>query len=251
MKTSKEWISHFEKNAQPQSIDWNLSPDIARDEKKKIIRSLQAWQLGETSDGSHLLHAASIYANRIEDDLYVRAVKLFIAEEQKHGANLGRYLDAIGEKRLAKDWGDTLFRKVRYFNTSMEIWTIAVIIVESFAQIYYQAIAQATSCRLLRQICKDILVDEASHIKFQLDRLCMISSQHSEITFPLVLRLYRLFFFAVFLAVWVGHAKAFKAGGLSFKVLLKKSLQKFNFISSRLNRYHKEQKALKSQLQIH
>jgi hypothetical protein len=46
------------------------------------------------------------------------------SEEQKHGANLGRYLDGIGKKRIQKDWGDTLFRKVRHLNTSMESWTL-------------------------------------------------------------------------------------------------------------------------------
>jgi hypothetical protein len=250
MKTSQDWITHFEKNASRQCIDWSQRPAISPAQKKEIIRSLQAWQLGETSDGSHLLRAASQYANQIQDELYVKAVKFFISEEQKHGANLGKYLDAIGEQRLKKDWGDTLFRKVRYYNTSMEIWTIAVIIVESFAQLYYQAIADATNCKLLKQICKDILIDEAHHIKFQLDRLCIISSQHSELTRSSVFFGYRLFFFAVFIAVWFGHARAFKAGGVSFNLLLSKSLKKFNFISKQLNCYCKEQKVLKSQLQI-
>ncbi len=33
------------------------------------------------------------------------------------------YIDLISERRVKSNWGDTLFRKVRYFNTSMEIWT--------------------------------------------------------------------------------------------------------------------------------
>jgi hypothetical protein len=53
----------------------------------------------------------------------------------------------------------------------MELWTVAVIIVESTAQIFYQALKDATKCTLLKQICTDILIDEAYHITFQTERL--------------------------------------------------------------------------------
>jgi hypothetical protein len=36
----------------------------------------------------------------------------------------------------------------------METWTLAVIVVESAAQIFYQSLKDATGCRLLKQICK-------------------------------------------------------------------------------------------------
>ena len=247
MTTSKEWIAHFRKNLTKLRIDWTLLPDISHEERKKLIRSLQAWQLGETSDGANLLRASSIYAKKIQDADYVDAVKLFIKEEQKHGENLGKYLDKIGEKRLKKDWGDSLFRKVRYFNTSIEIWTVTVIIVESFAQLYYKAIADATSCRLLKQICEDILIDEAHHIRFQLERLCIVTSDRPAIIHQLILSAYRLFFHIILLAIWIGHGKAFKAGGLSFGLLLRKSRRKFNFISARLSRYNHEVKTQKLQ----
>ena len=63
--------------------------------------------------------AAVKYSKRVDEPEYPEAVKLFITEEQKHGNNLGKYIDLLGEKRLKKDWGDTLFRKIRYLNTSM------------------------------------------------------------------------------------------------------------------------------------
>ena len=65
--------------------------------------------------------ASTIYAEKINDPDYAEAVKLFIKEEQKHGNNLGRHLDAPSKPRIKKDWEDTLFRKIRYYNTSMEI----------------------------------------------------------------------------------------------------------------------------------
>ena len=127
--TSAFWAAHFRNNLMIQRVDHSMEPRITANEKAAIAYSLKAWQLGETSDGRHLLAAAKRYAERIGDPDYVDAVRLFIREEQKHGNNLGGYIDRIGEQRVRKDWGDTLFRKIRYLNTSMELWTIAVSMV--------------------------------------------------------------------------------------------------------------------------
>lgn len=208
------WQQHFRNNLAEQRIDWNEPPSIAPEERAAILYSLKAWQLGETSDGRHLLAAARRYAARIGDPGYVGAVELFIREEQKHGGNLGRYLDLIGEARAKKDWGDSLFRRVRYFNTSMELWTITVIIVESAAQVFYQALHDATRCRLLRSICTDILLDEAHHIKFQNERLHVIFQRKGFYSKAFSLLAYSLLFFLTIHAVWYGHRRAFKAGGV-------------------------------------
>jgi hypothetical protein len=169
MKThsSAYWTNYFSNNAKIMRVDWTIKPEISDLEKQKMLKSLQAWQLGETSEGKHLIYASKKYARAINDDEYLNAVKLFIKEEQKHGNNLGEYLDLIKEKRIKKDWGDTLFRKIRYFNTNMELWTIAVITVESAAQIFYQALKDATNCTLLKQICTDILIDELLTLLFK------------------------------------------------------------------------------------
>ncbi|MEO9482185.1 MAG: ferritin-like domain-containing protein [Ekhidna sp.] len=221
------WKNHFEKNLLVKRVGWKSQPSISEDEKKKILYSLKAWQLGETSDGAHLLAAARKYASKINDPDYTHAVELFIKEEQKHGNNLGRYIDLIGEKRSQKDWGDTLFRKIRYFNTSMELWTIAVIIVESAAQIFYQALKDATNCTLLKEICQDILIDEAHHIKFQNERLYQIFQTKSFYSKALSIGWYGILFFGTIHAIWFGHGKALKAGGIPKKEFMRQMYYKF------------------------
>lgn len=228
MKTSQQWIDYFRQNLQKQRIDWSVTPVLTAVEKDNVIQSLKAWQLGETSDGAHLLAAARIYADGIGDRYYCGAVQLFITEEQKHGNNLGRYLDLLGEKRISKDWGDTLFRKIRYFNTSMELWTIAVITVESTAQVFYQALKDATACVLLKQVCTDILIDEAFHIDFQLQRLQLIFSEKTAVQKRVSYQFYRLFYFSTILVVWAAHRKLFKAGNVHFKKYLRKMNIKFS-----------------------
>ncbi len=219
--TSRHWIDHFSRNAQAARVNWDLAPAIGPRERHTVLRSLQAWQLGETSDGRHLLRAATRYAEATGDADYPDAVRLFIAEEQKHGNHLGRYLDLIGEPRLTSDRGDSLFRRVRYHNASMELWTLAVITVESTAQVFYRALRDATGCPLLREICTDILVDEAAHIVFQRERLHTILRQKSPTARWLASRAYPAFHAVVAPVVWVAHRGVFAAGGFPLRQYLR------------------------------
>jgi len=227
MKTSQSWIDHFSSNIKIQRIDWEIQPSLKSIEKENILTALKAWQLGETSDGSHLLKASKKYSEKINDGLYLKAVELFIKEEQKHGNNLGIYLDRIGEEKLKKNWADTLFRKFRYFNSSMELWTLAVITVESAAQVFYQSLKDATDCKLLKQICTDILIDEAFHIDFQLQRFIIINEDKNEFSKTLLYYLYKCFYFSTITLIWFAYKKCFIAGNNDFNSYRKKMNLKF------------------------
>lgn len=227
MKNSNYWIGHFKTNALEKRINWDLKPNITPQEMCAILPSLQAWQLGETSEGKHLIAASTKYAHAIGDLPYIDAVRLFIKEEQKHGNNLGMYLDRIGQPRVTKNWGDSLFRRVRYFNTNMEIWTLAVVVVESTAQIFYQSLKDATNCELLKQICNDILTDEAYHITFQTERLAIIYEGKNNFSKAWRRIVYKYFFYATATLVWAGHRKLFKAGGNSFDSYSRKMEHKY------------------------
>src|SRR4051794_6952970 len=136
--SSAEWIAYFQENTKRQrAIPWEQGASVSEPELSEIVASLRGWQLGETSDGAHLLAAAHHYASKIGDAGYVEAVRLFIEEEQRHGGNLGRFLDLAGVVRADSDWGDTLFRLVRYALPRMEAWTTPVIMVETHALVYY------------------------------------------------------------------------------------------------------------------
>ena len=234
LHSSAYWYHHFKNNIKIQRVNWLQVPQITTKEQSTVLRSLQAWQLGETSEGNNLLRASQIYANKINDPHYVDAVKLFIKEEQKHGNNLGTYLDMIGQPRIKKDWGDSLFRKVRYFNTSMELWTMSVIVVESTAQIFYQSLKDATHCPLLKEICTDILIDEATHITFQHERLQILFDRKSVFMKYLTYFFYTIFFHATILAVWLAHRAVFKAGGNTLSSYRKKMKLKFKKTIGRL-----------------
>jgi len=246
MHTSNYWISHFKENATKRRINWTVEPAISTDELNQILPSLQAWQLGETSEGLHLIAASTKYATKIDDLNYIDAVKLFIKEEQKHGNSLGRYLDLINKQRIKHNWGDTLFRKIRYFNTSMELWTLAVIIVESTAQIFYQALKDATNCTLLKEICTDILIDEAHHITFQTERLAIIYNRRNAFGKNWRRHFYHIFFYATSCLVWFAHKQLFKAGGNSFSCYINKMNYKYaKTLKVIITNAHSESKKIK------
>ena len=225
MKTSKQWFDYFQSNLQVKRINWNQPAALTNDELTNVFRSLQAWQLGETSEGKDLINASKRYAAKIDDPFYVQAIELFIKEEQKHGNNLGRFLDMINQPRIKKDLGDSLFRKIRHLNTSMEWWTLAVITVESAAQIFYQS---------LKEICTDILIDEAPHIQFQMERFKVIFQHKNIVASKASYWFYKFFYFSTTLVVWMAHKKLFKAGGNSFDRYWKKMILKYEKTIGRL-----------------
>jgi hypothetical protein len=228
MKSSQYWQQHFTENLKVERINWDLEPSITEKQKKMLAKCMQAWQLAETSDGTHLIAASKKHARQTNDPDFLSSVYLFIEEENKHGENLGKYLDRIHIPRVKADWRDSLFRKVRYHNTNMELWTLTVLTVESTAQVFYQSLKDATQCMLLRQICTDILRDEAYHINYQFERLCTIVSNKSSFEKKIRYYLYRIFFLGIITMVYLGNRKVFRAGGNNFNRYYRKMNIKFN-----------------------
>jgi hypothetical protein len=215
--SSSEWIARFESNAARQRpIPWESGAAVTDQELSTISASLRAWQLGETSDGSHLMNAARHYAVSIGDPEFVDAVRLFIAEEQRHGANLGRFLDLAGVPRARANWGDSLFRAIRYAVPRMETWVTPVVMVETHALIYYNALRRATRSPVLRAICGQILADEVAHIRFQCERVAILHRSRPRWLRSITIGCQIAMFAGVTIAIWAGHRKALRAGGYAF-----------------------------------
>ena len=217
VRTSAEWVAYFRANAaRLLAVPWESGAGVTADQLDRIAASLQAWQLGETSDGSRLMASARHHADQIGDPDYPDAVRLFIGEEQRHGAELGRFLDLAGVPRAKRDWGDAVFRAARHLRLRMEVWTTVVVMVETHALIYYAAVRRATGSVVLRSICRQILADEVPHLRFQCERLAILHRGRSRPLLALTLAVHRFLFTGITLAVWVGHRRALRAGGWTF-----------------------------------
>ena len=215
--SSADWCRYFAENERRQRpVPWELGADASPEELARIVPSLRGWQLGETSDGAHLMAAAAAYAERTNDPAFLDAARLFIAEEQRHGENLGRFLDLAGAERARFDLGDWLFRSVRYLAPRMEVWATPVVMVETHAMVYYNALRRATGSRVLRAVCRQILADEVPHIRFQCERLAVLHRDRAAWLLAATRAGHVLLFAAVTLAVWAGHRRALWAGGYNF-----------------------------------
>ncbi|HEY3789823.1 MAG TPA: ferritin-like domain-containing protein [Urbifossiella sp.] len=217
VRTSAEWIAYFHANAADLlDVPWDVGAGLTDAERDLVAASLPTWQLGESSDGRHLRRAAERYAAQVGDPNFIEAIDLFIKEEQRHGAELGRFLDLAGIPRKKWDWGDAVFRLFRHFMPRIEITATVVVAVEIHALLYYAAIRRATGSLLLRRICQQILRDEPTHLHFQCERLARIHRRRPRWLLAVTMLAHRLLFTGTTLTIWATHRRALRAGGLSF-----------------------------------
>ncbi len=229
VQSSAAWIDHFRRNADNlREIPWDQGTRITPQELAEIADSLRTWQLGESSDGTHLRSIARRHAESIGDADFVEMMECFIAEEQRHGATLGRFLDACGEPRAQSNWGDTFFRFFRHCLANMETFTTPVIMAEVHALVFYNAIRQASGCPVLRTICAQLLHDEIPHIRLQCERLAILHRARPRWLRALTLAAQRVFFTGVTLAIWAGHRRALRAGGYGFGRFWRSAWAKMN-----------------------
>ena len=216
--TSAEWVAYFRANlTNLLDVPWEAGAGVTPEELAEIVDSLRAWQLGETSDGARLLKTAEVHASATGDPGFVEVIRLFTAEEQRHGEELGQFLDAAGVPRAARDLGDSLFRVFRHFLMRMEVWASVVVVIEVHALLYYSAVRRATRSPLLRRICEQILRDEVPHIRFQCERLAIIRRGRGRVRRVLTGAAHRVLFVGITAAVWVGHRRALRAGGFTLR----------------------------------
>jgi hypothetical protein len=218
VRASAEWVAYFRANLEHLlPIPWEAGAGVSAEELAEIVDSLKAWQLGETSDGARLLRTAEKHAARIGDPGFVDAIRLFIAEEQRHGETLGLFLDAAGVPRAQRNLGDSVFRVFRHFLARMEVWATVVVVIEVHAMLYYAAIRRATGSAVLRRICQQILRDEVPHIRFQCERLAIIRHRRWRAFRWLTAGAQRVLFVGITLAIWADHRRALRAGGFTFR----------------------------------
>jgi hypothetical protein len=216
--TSAEWVAYFRANRDNLlAVPWDAGAGVTPEELAEIVDSLRAWQLGETSDGTRLLKTAEVHAAQTGDPGFVEVIRLFTAEEQRHGEELGLFLDAAGVPRATRDLGDSLFRVFRHFLMRMEVWASVVVVIEVHALLYYAAVRRATRSPLLRRICEQILRDEVPHIRFQCERLAIIRCGRGRLRRALTAGAHRVLFVGITAAVWVGHRRALRAGGFTLR----------------------------------
>ena len=215
--SSARWSAYFQANARSLlDIPWDEPVGLTEAERATIGRSVQDFQLGESSDGHNLLRAARAYAERSGDPAYPEAIRLFIGEEQRHARDLGRFLTKAGIPVLARSWTDTVFRWLRH-RAGLELFLTVLLTAEMIGKVYYKALRKATGCPLLRRLCEQLLRDEMKHIRFHVERLALMRRDRPRWKVIWAQAWHRFLFGGTGLVVWWKHRPVFKAGGYRFR----------------------------------
>lgn len=168
--TFDAWLTYYARNPDRQArldavIDWTRPTPLTDADRAAIARSLQRFELGEAGDGARLLAKA----DRAGDPTYAAALRLFVAEEQRHSALFGRALDHLGWPRLSSHWSDAAFtglRRALGLRTELALFLVAEVV----ALHYFTALERCADEQVARMATR-ILADEREHVRFQVHRL--------------------------------------------------------------------------------
>ncbi len=161
------WLEYFEWNSEePDTFPWQAREALSPLESMRIAKSIAAFQLGENSEGSALLKFAQSYGDRMGFAVLPLVTAFFVQEERNHSGLLGRFMDKHGIPKRQSEWTDTVFRAMRK-PFGFEVSNSVLITAELISLVYYRALREATSSRLLRALCNKILEDEKSHVEYE------------------------------------------------------------------------------------
>lgn len=214
---SAVWADHFRRNRQhPPKLPLIDGPQLTDAQRGVLRHSIAEFELGERSEGRHLMGFVKAYARRVGDPDYVEAMGLFIAEENRHARYLEVFMRIEGMAQARKTTVDSAFRVLRKL-AGLELAIRVLVTAEIIAQVYYRGLRDATASTILRAICRQILIDEKQHIVFQCQRLAMIRRPRSVVTMWRRRIGDRALIELAIAVVWKNHAAAMRLGGFSFR----------------------------------
>jgi hypothetical protein len=215
-RTTQDWVDHFRWNGSvAMRVPWHIGPDLSDAERASIAHSIQMFQLGENSEGRHLMRYARVWAERIGDSAYPEAIRMLIGEEQRHAGVLGRFMEMNGIARLKRGCTDGIFWRARNMFGNLEISISVLVTAEIIAKVYYPALREATESIVLRAICEQIYREEIAHVEFQTEQLARIREGRPAYAIFATRILHRLFFYPTMIVVGLSHRLVLRRGGLS------------------------------------
>lgn len=212
----QDWADYFAKNKR-LSIDFSRETPLSKADKFLVFPSIQAFQKGEGSDGSHLMKTVDAFVQKTGEYAYRDAMAWFIKEENWHSAYLKKYMDYYQVKSLKKSFLDRVFRKLRVLGGLKGEVTVLVT-AEMIALTYYDALAKSTDSPVLKSICAQMLHDELPHIIFQSHTLQYFKNGPAfNLTRIIVMEITSLF-------VWGAFRDVFRAGGYCLGDFLRENM---------------------------
>lgn len=205
----QRWKTHFHLNAlNREEPEWEAPMTLDGGPLRKLTRSLQQFQLGDGGGPAYLI--AWNRETFLGQSPELRGlVELWFKEEEEHSRLLGDALKRFGGHQIDRHWSFTVFCAVRRW-LGVQFELNALLLTEVVSQVYYQMLLRHGNDVALRQMCRLIIRDETSHIRFHEDRLRADSERIYGRLWEVVFRLRGL---AAGTMLWVNHRAAVVALG--------------------------------------
>lgn len=221
---SFDWTAYFKyNNSHLLKLDFSNHSELSDKEIKLITPSIQAFQIGEGSEGRHLFKEVEIFAEKNNYPEYKEIMKWFILEENRHSQTLKKYMEIYKIETVKGLWIDGIFRLLRKL-MGLECEVIVLVTAEMIALSYYTALANATDSRLLRTICAQMLNDELKHVVLQSDTLHRISKNRNRMVNNFVRTIRKCLMRCTVFIVWHQYKNLFIKGNFPYKRFKKYSL---------------------------
>ena len=213
-----EWLEFFRENDKHRlQIDFSQETTLSDDTKALILPSISAFQVGEHSDGLHLLKAAEAFASLFDEPAYPNVMKLFIKEENFHSSYLGEFMRYHDLPLRKSNFLDRTFRRLRK-RADIRSEVVTLVTAEIVALSYYSALSDATDSPALKRICTQMLHDELPHVIFQSYTIGHFKQSRW-------LKFKRHFLMrATTRAVWTAYGNVFRAAGWTYSKFKQENL---------------------------
>ena len=204
MDTTAAWLQHFQRNRQNLLRLEHSAHRLTDEERTRIARSVQSFQIGEASEGRRLRALAERYGRHVDDPHYAEVIGLLIREENRHSAYLKHFMDAEGIPLARSRVTDRVFRWLRGL-CGLELAIRVLVTAELVALTYYAALARATAHVGLARICARMLEEERIHVQFQMQQIHIMNTHKSRLIRAMADHGHALLLAATLVAVWIEH----------------------------------------------
>lgn len=225
VKTTKDWLDFFKSNEKKQLKVPFDNYQLTLKEKEMITKSIQSFQLGESSTGENLKRYARQYSEKYSCPYYPELMNLFIKEENRHSSYLWQFMRQHNIPRAEQTTNDSIFRYLRSL-LGIELSLRVLVTAETIALSYYKVLGEVTNSSILPKICDHMLEEERVHLRFQMQHIQMVNLKKNNLWAFLSDFIHVMFIFVTCFAVWFEHKRVLSFH-YSFKGFLIEVLNNF------------------------
>jgi hypothetical protein len=159
------WLAHFDAFARRRRPAVpGPPPGLDPAQRETLARSLAVFQLGESGEGRIAREIDRCHLPGV-DDTYRGALRLFVAEEGRHGRILADMVRALDGTLLRRTWTDALFTRARRL-MGVRLKLVVLLAAEVVGITFYGLLAERLESSRFRAALDQICADETHHLAF-------------------------------------------------------------------------------------